>query len=472
MRVIISKSEPEVNPENGVDAELQKICDFVAENCCYEATSAAKVVWMRTECGKFAPRPLKHAAAAVASECGKMPQEYDFENIICDYAYVDEIHPAGMMLPPGIYTINGRRILSAVDMPSWVDATTPAGEAPEISTENAYCVAITQIFGNAGAGEFFAWLAGARARVREWRSQQETLRDLPALAIVGEQGCGKTLILKRILPAVLGSRGLDISRYLSGASDFTGRIDSTPLLTVDDSLAEAGIKTRKAITKRLKQVLYSDGAEIHVKNRDAITVKIPSVIVMCCNTDASSLRALPVLSQGDEHKMLILKAQSKLEKNESLQEKQEWNRRFEADIQDFINFLDNMADVRDETNTWIDCRQFVRGGCMDAEIKMRIDAVNPAGIVGDAITDAVTKRRRDASMTAPALTGLAVSGILQLMSSYCDPDIYRSFCAACQTQADKREAVTAWLDVRGITGRYDTHSKTTVYDISGVKYEY
>lgn len=435
-------------------AEEEPIEEQLTRQTAVDAKNA-KQIWMPDAAGRYCAVPEDYVAKAWVA-AGAASDAAGAMKIIREKCAVEQVWKC-LMVPPGRYAIAGEPVLVRTDLPFWVESEATEfktqAEAAESIRENAYEQALKSIFG-ANTIRIYMWIAGARARIKSWRQSLNVGRALPALAVVGDQGTGKTLFASKILPRLLGAPGIDIGRYLTGATDFSGHIEATPLLVCDDTTGALSPGQRRKLGIRLKSMQFGGGQEIHLKGRDPITLKMPWAPVICCNADVNSLRAVPVMASGDEHKLLIVPAAGRLPANKTLAERAVWDRRLNdpAEIQSFVNVIDLFAAMMDQLrgHPAIDAsgRQYVAGGCPDAGIAARLADISPDGVVADALQETVEAITHGSDQKAlnELKERIVLRRLCHLIQENTTMETRRALNSQLQTHAERREAVRNYLE--------------------------
>jgi hypothetical protein len=145
---------------------------------------------------------------------------------------------------------------------------------------------------------FCKYIAGARRVIGQGYDAK-----IPALAIVGPAGTGKTL-LGDIVNAALTGRSADPSTYLYGETPFNSHLVGATLWKVDDKQ----LRDNKT-ADRLKETIVGNGFQVSKKNVAATPMVYPvRAIMIMSNDDLFSLRTIPVISASTSDKIILFKA--------------------------------------------------------------------------------------------------------------------------------------------------------------------
>ncbi len=126
---------------------------------------------------------------------------------------------------------------------------------------------------------------------------------IPALAIVGPAGTGKTL-LGDIVNASLTGRSADPTSYLYGETPFNSHLVGAPLWRVDDKQ----LRDNKT-ADRLKETIVGSGFQVTKKNVAETPVVYPvRAIMIMANDDIFSRRTIPMISTSTRDKIILFKA--------------------------------------------------------------------------------------------------------------------------------------------------------------------
>lgn len=145
---------------------------------------------------------------------------------------------------------------------------------------------------------FCKYIAGARRVIGQGYDAK-----IPALAIVGPAGTGKTL-LGDIVNAALTGRSADPSTYLYGETPFNSHLVGATLWKVDDKQ----LRDNKT-ADRLKETIVGNGFQVSKKNVAATPMVYPvRAIMIMSNDDLFSRRTIPVISASTSDKIILFKA--------------------------------------------------------------------------------------------------------------------------------------------------------------------
>ena len=126
---------------------------------------------------------------------------------------------------------------------------------------------------------------------------------IPALAIIGAAGTGKTL-LSKIVNAALTGRKADPTDYLYGDTMFNSHLVGAPLWLVDDKQ----IRDQK-IAARLKETVVGSGFQVSKKNvaDQPLLYPVRSILILA-NDDLFSRRSVPIIDASTQDKIILFKA--------------------------------------------------------------------------------------------------------------------------------------------------------------------
>ena len=145
---------------------------------------------------------------------------------------------------------------------------------------------------------FYQYLAGCREVIGRGYEAK-----IPALAIVGAAGTGKTL-LGEIVNAILTGRKADPTDYLYGDTTFNSHLTGAPLWLVDDKQ----LRDQKTAA-RLKETIVGSGFQVSKKNVADQPLLYPArAILILANDDLFSRRSVPVIDAATRDKIILFKA--------------------------------------------------------------------------------------------------------------------------------------------------------------------
>ncbi len=174
---------------------------------------------------------------------------------------------------------------------------------------------------------FFRYLAGCREVIGRGYDAK-----IPALAIVGAAGTGKTL-LSELINAALTGRKADPTDYLYGDTNFNSHLTAATLWSVDDKQ----LRDQKTAA-RLKETIVGSGFQVSKKNVADQPLLYPvRAIAILANDDLFSRRSVPVIDASTRDKTILFKAYEGGIPPAKRAER--WNRLMDA-LPYFLAFLD------------------------------------------------------------------------------------------------------------------------------------
>lgn len=126
------------------------------------------------------------------------------------------------------------------------------------------------------------------------------------LILAGPPACGKTL-LKLLICEILGGRMGSPYEFLRDNSRFNEDLAGTELLAVDDVQGSPDLRVRRAVSGKIKEMLFSGWYRIEPKGGKAFSFSPFWRMIMCVNDEPEDLLVLPPLSNGIEDKLAMLK---------------------------------------------------------------------------------------------------------------------------------------------------------------------
>ena len=128
---------------------------------------------------------------------------------------------------------------------------------------------------------------------------------LPALALAGATGTGKSLIGKFLTVPLLGGRFATPTKYLTGETRFTANICGSETLLLDDIPSRMQKDSLNSFQGLLKEMIAAPFAEVEPKGKEPFSVPVIRAILICMNQEPHNFRILP-LDDGDLDDKLML----------------------------------------------------------------------------------------------------------------------------------------------------------------------
>lgn len=169
------------------------------------------------------------------------------------------------------------------------------------------------------------------------------------LVFAGEVGTGKSL-LRDFLVVGLGNRGGFGEPYscMSGKTQFNGDILRYELQVIDDDGLNPDARSRTLLGEHIKKFCVAGQRRIETKGVDAWNLKTYGRLVICVNSEDSSINVLPHLQSSLWDKIMILQTKgdmaSKLD-GLTQAEKDEWFSKIVNQIPGYLHWLLNEFEI-------------------------------------------------------------------------------------------------------------------------------
>lgn len=124
--------------------------------------------------------------------------------------------------------------------------------------------------------------------------------------ICGAAHTGKTFLNKCIFGKILGG-SVDAENLVMKKTDFNKQGAQVALWRCDDAASDGDWQTRQLFAKSLKAMAANPTQKYHPKGFDSIEIPFKGRVVVTCNTDPESLRALPSLDATIKDKLMLFK---------------------------------------------------------------------------------------------------------------------------------------------------------------------
>ena len=149
---------------------------------------------------------------------------------------------------------------------------------------------------------FYGWLQHARNALR---AHQQHMPG-QALALVGPQDCGKSL-LQSVITLAIGGRETDPSLSLVKGNDFNSDLWKAEHLRLgDEELVEDGRGGTRLLRERIKKLVTADLYPLHGKYKDAKSFRPIWRLTLSSNDDSESISVLPPPTDSFFDKIIYL----------------------------------------------------------------------------------------------------------------------------------------------------------------------
>lgn len=284
--------------------------------------------WFDVDKGDFAEYLVSQGMSRKPPKGGGLSKVQQFMNTVRTKYRVDDALPHAFM-PPGRIIDNGRPRLNT----SKVKAMSPA---PPLSDVNAD-------FHEAGK-KMFPWLEKYLShffvplrKPMPWVPSDFPQKDIQlyhflawhhrfyksaymqrplqgqALIIGGPTTAGKGFLSNGLVGKSVGGHA-DGSGYMMGQDPWTADVVQAGLMTIDDDHSGDDMRSHRAFTTRLKQIVANTQMTYNKKhgNSGKVSWKGGRVIITC-NLDPESLRVLPDMTHSNADKIMLFLARSRPE---------------------------------------------------------------------------------------------------------------------------------------------------------------
>lgn len=129
---------------------------------------------------------------------------------------------------------------------------------------------------------------------------------LPALAVAGATGVGKTLVGAALTRPLLGGRMANPVMYMRGESSFNADVCGSETLLLDDIPSRMQKDSLDSFQGVLKQMIAAPFDTLHAKGREALSVPVVRAVLICMNAEAHNFRILPLDDTDLDDKLMLL----------------------------------------------------------------------------------------------------------------------------------------------------------------------
>lgn len=220
------------------------------------------------------------------------------DDALCDIQTHRFINYAGSLAgrERGLHVSNGIKLLAM---------TSPSIVQPSIAPWPTIQAVIKGLLDDPDHGSiqtetFLSWLKIARESLVSGRR-----RPGQALALTGQRGCGKSLLID-IIELALGGRRSNPYAYFTGRTGFNADLAGAELLAVDDDAGSSDIRSRKTFAANIKSCLFSGTVRIEPKHRTGFTFDPVWRMVIALNDEPESLLILPPITEDITDKIHLL----------------------------------------------------------------------------------------------------------------------------------------------------------------------
>ena len=184
----------------------------------------------------------------------------------------------------------------------------------------------------------FGWLKVAIEALREGKR-----RPGQALAFCGIARGGKSLLQNLIITKLLGGRLARPYQFMAGKCPHNADLFGAEHLIIEDDLASADIRSRRAFGTAIKAFTVNVAQHCHGKYKDAIELTPFWRVTISINDEPEHLQVLPPMDDSLEDKIMLLKAYKKPLPlpNDTLEEREKFDAVVESELPAFVHYLLN-----------------------------------------------------------------------------------------------------------------------------------
>jgi hypothetical protein len=152
----------------------------------------------------------------------------------------------------------------------------------------------------------FEWLRQAYLRVVRG---DNTL--LPALAIAGAGGTGKSMLLTLFAKPILGGRSASPLAFYTGETAHNEAICASELLTLDDPPSALRFEKLGILREGIKAIVANPTDNLNPKGKRAIEVPTIRALLICLNSEQKNLRVLDLSDPTMADKLMLLRVRER-----------------------------------------------------------------------------------------------------------------------------------------------------------------
>jgi hypothetical protein len=162
-----------------------------------------------------------------------------------------------------------------------------------------------------------AWFAEDAPLVKEWlraghlRVVNRGGPLLPALAVAGASGTGKSLLAEHIAKPLLGGRCASPLRYSIGETPHNEDLCGSELLCLDDPPAALRFEKLAMLRERIKEFVAKPTDSLHPKGKRALDVPVIRALLVCLNSEQKNLRVLDFADPTMMDKLMLLRVRAR-----------------------------------------------------------------------------------------------------------------------------------------------------------------
>lgn len=134
---------------------------------------------------------------------------------------------------------------------------------------------------------------------------------LPALALSGAAGTGKTLTGNVLTRHLLGGRLANPVRYMTGQTSFNADVTASETLLLDDIPGRMHQDKLENFQGLLKTMIASPFTSLHPKGKDAFDVPAVQAIMLAINMEAHNFRVLPLDDTDLDDKLMLIRVRAR-----------------------------------------------------------------------------------------------------------------------------------------------------------------
>ena len=159
---------------------------------------------------------------------------------------------------------------------------------------------------------FLGWASSSAKDLRNGGRRRAIFSPAQKIHFIGERNSGKSLLLKFILPFILGGRSAEgDSLFSDKGADFNADLFQSELIFLDDTeVLQQDHRFRSKYGERIKSYTVGAGGAYHQKFGDKVPISPWWRFVRMMNEEPDKLATIPPLEEGVADKLIFLRAKS------------------------------------------------------------------------------------------------------------------------------------------------------------------